>query len=271
MLQAPPPCGSGRGSAPPPRGGGARASRSSKAPRSPPPLRHPRGEEGVEAGVLQAELRVLLKEMGHHPLVLLGGEGAGGVDQDPPRAHQPRGLGEEALLHLGHPPGSRGPPVAHGLLVLAEHPLSGAGGVQEDPVEIGPEGLGQGPRGGLGHGQPRPPALHVLQETPYALAVHLVGQEKAPSPHAGGQVGGLAPRGRRQVQDPLPGPRVQKHPHRLGAGLLDVVEPGIKKGVRARPGFLRVVKPFLAPGDGREGPGSDFREALGGKLQGVHP
>ena len=140
--------------------------------------------------------------------------------------------------------------MARGLPVLAEHPLPRAGGVQEDPVEVGPEGLGQGPGRGLGHGEGGPPALHVLQKAPHPFAVHLVGQKKPLPPHAGGEVGGLAPRGRREVQDPFPGLRVQEDPHRLGARLLDVVEPGVEEGVGAGPGLLGVVKPLLAPGNG---------------------
>jgi len=65
--------------------------------------------------------------------------------------------------------------------------------------------------------------------------------------------------------------RVHQDPHRLGAGLLDVVKPGVEEGVGAGPGLLRVVKPLRAPGDGPEGPGGNPLKGIRGKLQGVDP
>lgn len=63
----------------------------------------------MEAGVLEAELRVRLEEVGHHPLVLLGGEGAGGVDQHPPRPQEPEAWARRAFCTSAILLGAEGP------------------------------------------------------------------------------------------------------------------------------------------------------------------
>jgi len=115
----------------------------------------------------QRELRVALQECGHLSLVLFRREGAGGVDQFAARREGRSGAVEDvraqlcALLHQRFAVlGQRG-------RLFAEHPLTGAGRVHQNPVEELQQGRCDAGRGfvehdGVGHTHPLKVALQAL-------------------------------------------------------------------------------------------------------------
>ena len=84
-----------------------------------------------------------MQEGGDDALVFLGRERAGGIDE-PPAGGQHFGCGgEDLLLPRGAHGHGRLAPVRYGGLLLPEHALAGAGGVDKDAVKIAGEALGQ--------------------------------------------------------------------------------------------------------------------------------
>ena len=223
----------------------------------------PRAAEGPGGPlhhVRQPELRVTGQEGRHLALVLLGGEGAGGIDQLAPGGQGRRGTVQDlraqggALLHQGFVV------LGQGCGLLAEHPLPRAGGVHQYPVEK----LGQGfsdPGGGLveddriGHPHPLQVGFQNLGPGGHIF----VADQKAPAPQGGGQLAALAAGGGAEVQHPHPGPDPQQGRRRRSRGLLGVehprvvvgVAPGFKAGFlhhKARPAKRRRLQGEIRPG-----------------------
>ena len=195
----------------------------------------PGGEPG-DVQDLNLKFRMAGQKRGHRPLILLGGEGAGGVHQTPAGGQKLR----RCVQNPGLPPGAHlhqlWAPVFQGGCLLPEHPLPGAGGIHQHPVEPAGKPLGQPLRRlleyqGVGNGH----ALHVLGENFGTLWVILVAYQQALPSHLGRQLGGLAAGSGAQIQDP----QARLHPQQLrrghGAGLLQVVQPRLMPGVQAGP------------------------------------
>ena len=94
---------------------------------------------------------MVFQEPRHRLLVLLRGEGAGGIHQPPAGTNQRRRGIQDFLL----PPGAHLhgllAPVRDGGLLLPEHPLPGTGCVHQHPVKESGKPLRQGGRMLVGH------------------------------------------------------------------------------------------------------------------------
>ena len=103
----------------------------------------PRRIEPGSLDRLDGKRRMRVQKGGDDALVFLGRERAGGIDE-PPAGGQHFGCGgEDLLLPRGAHGHGRLAPVRHGGLLLPEHALTGAGGVDKDAVKIAGEALGQ--------------------------------------------------------------------------------------------------------------------------------
>ena len=78
----------------------------------------------------------------HGFLVLLRGEGAGGIHQPASGCYQPGGTVQNLPLAAGTHLNRLLAPVGDGGFLLAEHALSGAGGIHQHPVEEAGESAG---------------------------------------------------------------------------------------------------------------------------------
>ena len=78
--------------------------------------------------------------------------------------------------------------------------------------------------------------------------MNLVADKKTLSPHLPGNLGGLAPWGGAQVQNPFPGLWIQEHRRGHGAGLLEVVDARVVEGVQAGSGLRVIIVPKGLPG-----------------------
>jgi hypothetical protein len=188
------------------------------------------------------------QEPGDLLLVLLGGERARGVDEDPARSDQAGGAGEQPALAVGAAADVAGAPLGGGGRVAAEQPLARAGGVQQDPVEHRREPVGQPGHGVGGDGRPpRAPAVQVVGQRLDPGALELVGHHHPGGAEPAGDQRGLASGGGGQVEDPLARPDVQGLAHRHGRRLLDIAQPGgVGDGV-AGPGPLGQEEALPAP------------------------
>ena len=186
----------------------------------------------------RGELRVGGEEPADVVLVLLPGEGAGGVHQHAPLPHrQGRGI-QNGPLALGAGGGALRAPLGHGGRVPAEHALPGAGGVHQHLVKEALEALAQ-PLGVAG-GHPRrlaPPDVPRWRAAPGPGISQSRWTRAAPPRPAARQSGWTCPRGRRT--NPAPSPRagggVQHRDRRAGRGLLHVEQPGVVGGQAAHP------------------------------------
>ena len=194
---------------------------------------HPRAAKPGLDGE-QGELRVGGEEPADVVLVLLPGEGAGGVHQHAPLPHrQGRGI-QNGPLALGAGGGALRAPLGHGGRVPAEHALPGAGGVHQHLVKEALEALAQ-PLGVAGghHGVWHPQTFHVGEQRLGPGFHNLVGPEQPLPGQQPGNLGGLAPGGGAQIQHLLPGLGVQHRDRRAGRGLLHVEQPGVVGGQAA--------------------------------------
>lgn len=215
----------------------------------------PRGEPGGFQG-FDFKFRVTGQESGHSALVLLRGEGAGGIDQTTTGGQKRRGrIQDSRLPPRAHLHQLRAPVGQSGGL-LPEHPLPGTGGVHQHPVKPAGKPLGQALWGllehqGVGDGH----ALHILGQDFGAFWVILVAHQQPLPLHLSRQLGGLAPGGGAQIQDPLTRLHAQQLRRSHGAGLLEIVQSRLVPGVQARPRFWRVPEAVSGPGQGGNGKG----------------
>ena len=77
----------------------------------------------------------MVKKFLHHLLIFFGCGGAGNVKQDPSRGQVRRGLPENGLLEPGKAAEVLGLPPPAQFRVAAQHPETGAGGIDEDAVK----------------------------------------------------------------------------------------------------------------------------------------
>ena len=195
------------------------------------------------------EFGVAGEEPGDGPLVLLRGEGAGGVDDPAARGQHLDRLVQDLVLAGGTESHIPLTPLGDGRLVLAEHPLTGAGGVDDNPVKGGGEPRGE-PGGALtgDEGVGDAHALDVAGEDLGPLGVDLVGHQQTLPSHQRCQVGGLPAWGGAEVQHPVPGAESGGLCHNHSAGLLDVVDAGVVPGVQPRAQVAAVTAAAGAPG-----------------------
>ncbi len=187
-------------------------------------------------------------------LVLLPGKGTGRIDQPAPRLKHPGGTVQNFIL----------PPLLTGGLVLAEHPLPGAGRIHKNPVKIPRQPLRQTLRrliGDTGVSDSHP--LYVFRQDLCPAGMNLIAQQKPPALQLGGQLRALAPGGRAQIQHPVSGPRSQKLRRQHGAGLLNIIEPGLMAGMLSRPVGRLIIISVFRPGHSRQAAKAcDSRPAL---------
>ena len=217
-------------------------------PRRGEPIGSPRRKPLTRRHRHHIKIGMRRQKAGHRPLVLLGVEGAGAVEQIAAGAHQAGRMAQNLLLQgraTLHMPGGPG---AARRGVLAKHPLSRARGVQQHPVEKGAPTVGQALRLLAQHDDMRrAPAVEVVRHLAGAVGLHIVGNQQPFAAHQRRQMGGLAARGSGQIDHPLAGPGGQNLRRGHGRGLLDVVQPGGMVRVGTRTTACYQTKPSRAP------------------------
>ena len=84
---------------------------------------------------MEGEIRLAVQEFLHHLLIFFGGGGAGNIKQDPARGQVRRGLPENSLLEPGKAAKILGLPPPAQFRVSAQHPETGAGGIDEEAIK----------------------------------------------------------------------------------------------------------------------------------------
>ena len=219
-----------------------------------------KGGKGPLHHIGQGKVGVPGQKRRHLALVLLGGEGAGGIDDLAAGGQGLRGAvqdGGPQSRALGHQ-GRRVLP--EGLRLFAEHSLPRAGSVHQDAVEKGGQGL-RDPLGALvqddGVGHPHPLQVAFQHFGPGGDV--LVGHQQPPALQGGGQLAGLAAGGGAQIQHPHPRLHPQQGRGRGGGGLLGIEHPRVVPGMapgpevrlphqKARPAERRGLHGKIRPG-----------------------
>lgn len=170
--------------------------------------------------------------------IFFGGEGAGSVAQPPTGADELGGGVQDGGLAEGASGDEFGGPVTGGFGGLTEHAFAGAGGINEDAVEI----FGKGIRKTLGslvrdESVARTPAFEVFGEVPHPLGVDFVSDQDSLVFHFRGDVGGFPAWGRGEIEDALARLGVEDFRNGLGGGFLQVVESRGVIGVKPGPVF----------------------------------
>jgi hypothetical protein len=236
------------------------------------PFRAARREMGRRGRGHQIKERVFVEEPGDDPLVLLGSEGAGGIDEPPPGAQHGRCTAQDGQLPPGM--GLQLPfvPLPDRVRVFAEHAFPRAGGVDEDAVEIAGEPRGESVGRFVQHeGVFHPEPFQVDHQGLDARRMDFIRHQETPVAHALGQVRRLAAGGGAQVEHALPRLRVEEGRRGHGAGLLQVIEPGGVVGMLARLGGLVAVEAFRTPWHRVRRQAEAARQLHGGDLQRVDP
>ena len=192
-------------------------------------IRHPIGS----AGRKERHVRLFYRKIGifpqkvrDHALVFHRRERARGVNQPPAGAEHGCGGGQNLQLAVGADGVRVLRPVGDGGLLLAEHPLAGAGGVDENFIKIPREALFQPLRvlvqdQRVGNAQP----LDIPRKNFRALGVDLVADQKPLPPEFARQLRRFPAGGRAQVEHALARLRVQKLRRGHGARLLQIIKP----------------------------------------------
>ena len=191
-----------------------------------------------------------LQEAADAPLILLRSEGTGGVDQPSAGPHHIRRAIQNQVLSLGAHLHVFFAPFLTRLFLPAEHPLPGAGRVHQHPVEIAREALRQPFRRLAGHhgvGNSHP--LHVFRQDLRPGGMDLVAEQNPLPAHGRPDLRSLSARRGAQIQHPFPGTGVQEGRGRHGAGLLNIIDPGLVPGMFSRLILLSVIKTVSLPGN----------------------
>ena len=174
------------------------------------------------------------QQPGEGALVLIRGKGAGGVDEPSARGEHLQSGIQDLILAAGTEGDILFAPLLQSHRLLAEHSLAGAGSVHDNAVKEAREPLCQPVGGFIQHsGIADAHALHIPGEDSGTLGVDLIGDEQAAISCKGGQMAGLAAGSGTEVQHSLAGPGSSDFRHCHGAGLLNIVDPGIMPGVKA--------------------------------------
>ncbi len=187
----------------------------------------------------QAEVFVGGEEFVHLLAVLLGQDGAGGVDQHAAHFHHLAVALQDLFLQGDQHRQPLGGIAPLGIRIALEHAKAGAGHVQQQAIRALFEALD-----GLAAGDD--PGLHVvgtgaagaLLEVFELPLFHVHRQQAALALHHGGQMQGLAAGTGTGVDHPHAGGYVQRRRDVLGAGIL-LLEPAVSKGVGAKQGGIR--------------------------------
>ena len=219
----------------------------------------------------QLKLRMQIQEVIYHHLVLLQGEGAGGIDDISSLLHCRGGALQDLLLPLGAMEHILRAPFINGVFILAEHPLAGARGVHHHKVKGFRKELCDLRRGHTGgNGIAKAQSLHVAGQNAAAGGDDLIGNENALLPQFVAQLTALAAGCGAQIQHPPVRVDVQTLRRRHGAWVLDVDHAGMVGGVVADFIIVQII-PRLHIGDLLLGKDVDLLKVLQGDLIGIHP
>ena len=187
---------------------------------------------------------------GDGAVILLPVEGTSRIEEDAARLEGRPDVRQDAPAAGRTECHRLGGPVLHGLLVLAEHALAGAGDVGDDNIEDGLPGKGRRVTGDNSHAGVAPRA-DIRAEHAEAVPHHFVGQEgktvAEALPERSGEVGGLAAGGGAEVQDGHARAeavqyRAEQSADKHGRRILHVVASGMEQRVQREVGaFLQEV------------------------------
>jgi len=103
--------------------------------------------------------------------------------------------------------------------------------------------------------------------------MNLIAHQKTLISHTSGNVGGLSPWRRAQIQNPFSWLRIQKHRNCHSAGLLNIINSCFMESMLSRSGFLVIVIPLRTPAHRRKTKPLSIAKGQTGwfPLQGIPP
>ena len=188
--------------------------------------------------------------MKDHCLIFLRGKGTGRINQGPAGTQHRSGFLQNLFLAGSAPVHVFHAPVQQRFLFFAEHPLTGTGGINDDPVKKDRKPGGQPLRRLICHYSVSDThALNICGQDPCPVRMDLIRHQKPPAPERRGQLCALPPGSRAQIQYPFSRLRPAEHCRSHGARLLDIIHTCFMPGEPTRPPFFRIIKAVLFPGN----------------------